>query len=389
MKVILLNLLRRKSRTALTILGIASGILMIVVLAALVERNNEIVAGGSAYQEGKVTVIEEKNVTASGMASPNRMLSTDIINELQRVPGVREVVPQVILPLDPSEAIPVGTARMILGGFLESQTAGDWHFADGGAFDEKNRRVAVVGSDLVRRLDAKVGREITLRGREFRVTGILDTALNGLDASVFIPLADAQEMFYEALPESFRKTVGKHELAVAVTVYPEPGRDADVLADELNKEVEGILALGPMDWADQASQVGVLLTAIVFSLGTIALLAGGLLVLNAMTMSVSERIREIGMERAMGATTYRVARQFLGESILMGICGGVFGLLGGLVIIVLINGAMASSALLLFSITPRLVAAIIGYAVVLSGVAGVYPALHAARLSPMAALAHE
>jgi putative ABC transport system permease protein len=386
---VLRNILRRKSRSLVTISGVAVGVFAVVVLGALAERNNIMVSAGTRYKEDRVTVVEEKNLTASGMASPNRLLLMDVVDEVRKIPGVKDVVPQIMFPLDSEQVIPVGTPKMILGGFMGSDARDDWRFIKGGAFSEKDRGVAVIGSDLVGRFDAKVGKRIKVRGREFVVVGILDTALNSLDASVFVPLAEAQEIYKETLPDSIQKAVKTEELVVAVTAYPEPGQNTDALAERINKRVKGVRATGPTAWKNQVRGLATLLDAIVFSVGAIALFAGGLLVINTMMTTVSERTREIGVERAMGSSTGRVLREFLAEAVAIGALGGLAGLASGTVAVAVINAATSGSGLVLFAVTWRLAVGTMFFSITLSALAGLYPAWHAARLNPVAALAHE
>ncbi len=358
-------------------------------MGGLAERKNVILAAGSRYKENRVMVAEDKNVTASGMAAPTRLLSYEVLEQVRSVRGVRKVVPQVMISLDPLDAIPMGTAKMVLGGFMGSDMKGEWRFAEGRAFSETDRSVAVLGSDLVKRFDAKIGKRITLRGHQFTVVGILDKTLNSLDASVFVPLTDARQLYLESLPESFRRAVKPEELLVTVTVYPATGQDTDKLAQRINDQVEGVIATGPSAWRKQVGGLGGLLDAVAFAMMAIALFAGGLLVMNSMMMAVTERTREVGIQRAMGASTGRVARQFLVEALVIGLLGGIVGLALGAAAIWALNWLTGWAGLVLFALTPRLAAEALVFSALLSQFAGVYPAVHAARLSPVKALAYE
>jgi putative ABC transport system permease protein len=196
-------------------------------------------------------------------------------------------------------------------------------------------------------------------------------------------------MYLESLPESLQKTVKAEELAIAITAYPEPGQDTDALAERINKRVKGVAATGPTAWKNQVNGLAGLLDASVFALGAIALFAGALLVINTMMMSVSERTREVGVERAMGASTGRIAREFLAEAAAIGVLGGLVGLAAGAVAVAAINAVTAASGIVLFAVTLRLAIGAVIFSISLSSVAGLYPAWHAARLNPVVALAYE
>jgi putative ABC transport system permease protein len=131
------------------------------------------------------------------------------------------------------------------------------------------------------------------------------------------------------------------------------------------------------------------LNAIVYGIAIIALFVGGLSVVNTMTMSVSERTREIGIRKAIGASDSQIVGQFLSESALIGLIGGVTGLALGWIAILVANAMLASRSLNLFLVSPRLAIGSVAFAVLLGLVSGLYPSLHAARLQPVVALRYE
>lgn len=107
---------------------------------------------------------------------------------------------------------------------------------------------------------------------------------------------------------------------------------------------------------------------------------------NTMLMSVTERYREIGLKKAVGAKTRHIVREYLAESVVIGLIGGGIGLAGGALLTTLINAGTASSNLELFLLTPTLAIGAIAFSVALGAIAGVIPAWNAARLDPVTAL---
>jgi len=116
----------------------------------------------------------------------------------------------------------------------------------------------------------------------------------------------------------------------------------------------------------------------------LALVIGGLSVVNTMLMAVTERVREIGLKKAIGARTGNIVREFVAESTTIGVVGGVLGFAIGAGITLLLGNAAGPGGL--FLITPRLAILALGFAVVLGAVAGVLPAYRASRLDPVIAL---
>ena len=131
---------------------------------------------------------------------------------------------------------------------------------------------------------------------------------------------------------------------------------------------------------------GAIFTAITTAAAVLALVIGGLSVVNTMIMAVTERFREIGLKKAVGAHTGHVLREYLTEATLIGFLGGAIGYALGVALTNLLNLAGKSSNLELFLITPKLSAIALGFAVALGALAGSIPAFRAARLDPVRAL---
>jgi putative ABC transport system permease protein len=169
-------------------------------------------------------------------------------------------------------------------------------------------------------------------------------------------------------------------------VYGTGGTNLDQLADRINAEVSGVKAQKPSKIVAALAAGGQLFTEITTAAALLALIIGGLAVINTMIMAVSERVREIGLKKAIGATTGAVAREFLLESTFIGLAGGVIGFALGFGIATLVNAAMPASQGAIFLVTPGLAVLCIGFAVALGATAGILPALRAANLDPVTAL---
>ena len=262
-------------------------------------------------------------------------------------------------------------------------------YTQGRALTAADQGSVVVGADLVKKLGAKVGGQVTVRGEKFTVVGILDKTLTAPDSSVWMTLGDAQRIFVQDLPEMLRSQVNPQDVATSFVVYPTKGTDPEALAKAINLAVPGVKATGPSAFQQEIANTTKIFNAILYGIALISLIVGGLSVINTMTMSVSERTREIGVRKAIGASDGQIVRQFLAEAAVIGLIGGVSGLFLGWVAAIVANALGQASSLSLFLVTPRLAIGSVAFAVVLGVVSGLYPSLHAARLKPVVALRYE
>src|SRR5207302_10160127 len=168
--------------------------------------------------------------------------------------------------------------------------------------------------------------------------------------------------------------------------YAKPGVNPDALAEKINREVSGVKALKPSVVVNGFKSGGAIFTAITTGAALLALVIGGLAVINTMLMAVTERVREIGLKKAVGAHTRDILLEVVAESTLIGLIGGVIGFGAGALIVTAVNAATPPSQSTLFLVTPGLAILSLGFAIGLGALAGLAPAFRAARLDPVAAL---
>jgi putative ABC transport system permease protein len=395
MRQIVRNLTRRKLRSFLTISGIVIGILALTTMGALANNFNALIEGGAKYYAGYVPVGDaSSNGVTSGAVLPITKQS-----ELEAVAGVEKVFPTITVAAKPGalQVVSIGLPDYISSFNAEENeySALKTSYASGG--DVTSNGQIVLGSNFAKEFGKKVGDTITLPVRpsdatpdfvqhSYTVVGILTPTLTAPDSGAFVSLADAQQLFKDQLPLALQTNFDASQYVAGFDVYGTAGTDLDQLADRINAQVSGVKAQKPSKIVAALVAGGALFTEITTAAALLALIIGGLAVINTMIMAVSERIREIGIKKAIGATTRAVMREFLLESSLIGLVGGVVGFALGFAVTALINASLPAAQGALFLVTPGLAVLCVGFAVALGTIAGIIPAFRAARLDPVAAL---
>src|SRR5207302_4038490 len=123
----------------------------------------------------------------------------------------------------------------------------------------------------------------------------------------------AQMLMKDSLPASIRGSIDTTQIVNGATVYGKPGVNLDQLADRINAQVPGVKATKPSVLVASFNSGGAIFTAITTGAALIALIVGGLSVINTMLMAVGERVREIGLKKAVGARMGHIMREFLLE----------------------------------------------------------------------------
>jgi putative ABC transport system permease protein len=396
---IIRNLTRRKLRNILTISGIVIGVLALVTMGSMAEKFNALLSGGATYFGSNVQVADSSGGNVGGFGGG--LLTLDRVAALEKVDGVAAAFPDVSVTAKPGSAntISFGIPDYIAN---SDPRANDYsafkiHVAQGRDVNAGSNGEAVLGSDFATEFKKNVGDTIELPVRakdapadfinhSFTVVGILAKTQTAPDSGAFVSLSDAQMLLKETLPASIRNRIDTTNLVNGATVYGTPGVDLDKLADRINAEVPGVKATKPSVLVASFNSGGAIFTAITTGAALIALVVGGLSVINTMLMAVTERVREIGLKKAVGAKVGHILREYLLEAVLIGSIGGGIGLLLGWGLTSLINAATASSNLTLFLLSWRLVIVAVLFSVGLGAAAGIIPALRASRMDPVRAL---
>jgi len=383
------SVFRRKARAFLTIFGITIGVLALVVTGSVAEKLQLLVDGGVEYYSDKVIVTDGSTFAGFGM-SP---ISSEVLKDAEAIDGVkRGSVTLNFLLEDDVQTISMGTPPMVEATDFRDVGVETFNvtLAEGRDLTKNDGGKVTVGADLVAQLGAEVGSTVTIRGREFEVVGIYERTLTAPDSTVVMTLPDAQELFLDTLPEAVAKGLDKNALATSIVLFAEDGVDPDDLVKTVLKELGGSYNVqGPAGFKEFVQEPLQIFNYLIYTVALIALVVGGLSIINTMTIAVSERTREIGIRKAIGATRGAILRQFVAESAVIGLLGGLLGLGLGYLIVEATTRSEVMGATQLFLLTPRLAFGSVAFSLVLGVFAGLWPAWHAARLHPVQALRYE
>ena len=382
-KYIFRNMWRRKGRTFLTVFGIVVGVFALTVLGGLSARLTQQVNGARSWFTNSISVVPSGGNLFGG--GGEHFFDLSRVGEVKAVPGVKDAVPGIGLTLSQDQGFSFGAPDLIIGLGPGGQDLLKQLVLSGGRLLQPGDRGKVVlGSVVAEKLGATVGGTVDLRGTPFQVVGILKPTLSAPDNFAFVSYADALPIFLAANPFFQQKQIA----SVIYTTWNQ-GVNPEVLGARIAAKVPGVSVITPAKAEQQISQFSLIFNAILFGIAFIALVVGGLSIINTMVMSVSERTREIGLKKAIGAETRSILDEYLLESAFIGLLGGLIGTGLGLIAIALLNSATSSKQVTVFAVTPLVVLGPIIFSTVLGTLAGVFPAMRASRLKPVESLREE
>ncbi|MBC8506347.1 MAG: ABC transporter permease [Anaerolineales bacterium] len=366
------NLLRRKGRTILTALGIAIGVAAIVGLGALA---NGLAAGYDSFLTGSKAdlILSQPDAFDVSMSTVDESISQELedMSEVLAVSGMLEGMVQ-------AEQIPL---FFVFGYPEDSFILGRFNIIEGAGLDSREvinarGKPMLLGSGSAEALNKKVGDTLRIQDRVFRIVGIYETGATLEDNGAVLPLRDAQELLGRL-----------RQVSIVYIQLKDPG-----LQDRVQSRVErrwSDLSLSTTDDFADKQMMGDIMKAFVWVIAGLAIVIGGVGMMNAQLMAVVERTREIGVLRSVGWKRGRILRMILGESIIVGLIGGIFGIALGWFMISYFEDFAGFFGASKSSVTPEIIQQALLTVVVLGFVGGAYPAWRASRMPPIEALRYE
>lgn len=394
-----------KGRSTLTMFGVIIGIVSVVTTVSLGEGIKQQVVGqinrlGSdliTIRPGHIiTRDKDGNITkvnsTTGLGFNSGSLSQNDLKVIQSTPGVQKAVPIALV----NGSLRVNgveyTENVIIASNQDLPDIFNHKLAYGAIFtkDEARQQVAVIGQDAAIELFqelAPVGMTLSIRGQDFVVRGVFDRFTApplplgpDFNNAVIIPYQTAQAV------------TNANTQLVQVLVRPSKVDAAKSTITELNSRLynahgqqNDFTVLKQDENLSVTGDILNLFTAFVAGIGAISLLVGGIGIVNIMLVAVTERTREIGIRKAVGATNRQILVQFLTEASVLSFVGGIIGIVLSFITAIIIR--------LLTNMQPVITWQIIllasGVALAIGVVFGITPAIKAARKDPIDALRYE
>lgn len=378
------NLSRRRTRTILTLIGVA---IAIAVLYSLLSFNigyeRQLSGEMSSFGVSLLAVpkgcpYEAASLVMHGGVIP-KYLNESNLQTIKNTKGVAIATPILLQQFTDN-----GTSHVVYG--IESQDMvkiKPWWKIQGRFFNDDEKKVMVIGSGLAEKMGASIGGEMPIGSKKelFTVVGILEQTGGQDDEFHYLPINEAQRIFK------------KEGLINTIAVLVTDPKDVAVISDEIEKIPDTQVVTMSQISGTIMNLVGSART-LLYSLMAVAIVISAFGIMNTLLMSVHERTREFGMMKAIGASGLDIGIMVLIETIIVTTLGGILGIYASFVGSGMIEKFVRTSIPYapsgsLIVIDPILIGQCLIFSVLLGLLCGLYPAIRSSRLSPMEAIRSE
>ena len=392
------SLIANKMRSILTMLGIIIGVAAVLALVSIGNGVKQDIQNSISSLGSNLLMVMPGAPRTPGVRPSQGSMKSLKVSDYQAISKLDGV--KAASPYTANSYVTIYQSKnwttTVSGVSSNFQDVNNWTMAEGRFISSKNvenrERVAVVGQTVVKNLFAgedPVGKEIRVKNIPFRVIGVLNSKGNGTmgndqDDVIFIPYTTAME-----------RVEGVDYLRMVYVVASD-----DNGIDRLQSDIENLLRVrhsikdtnlddfniqnmkSIMETMEQTTGT---LTLFLGAVAAISLVVGGIGIMNIMLVSVTERTREIGIRKALGATYFVIVTQFLIEAVVISLMGGLIGIALGIGASKLIGLASGMSTVIS---VPTIVLSF-AFSMAIGLVFGIYPARKAAKLNPIDALHYE
>jgi len=398
------SLSSNKTRSLLTILGIVIGVASVIALLSIGEGAGNSITGEIESIGTNVIYIlngndaeEVTNPKDLTLRDAKALASSSRANEIDFVAPVFSSNSEVSYSDSSINAGITGSTPEYQ--YVQNLTIAEGEFITESQVDGRSAVVVLgpeIAENLLGRRTGIVGNSIRIGGYPYRIVGVTEakggSAFNNPDSNVYIPVSTAQAR----LPRG-----GTPDKVQFILVSVSEAEDADKAIEQISDVLRMTHRISPrspddfsimnqQDFLAVAASITNVLTIFLGGIGAISLLVGGIGIMNIMLVSVTERTKEIGLRKALGARKKDILLQFLTESVLLSLIGGLFGILLGWGISLIVNQiAVQSGTMLDVSLTMNSVLLATLFSAAVGIFFGYYPANRAASLAPVEALRYE
>jgi putative ABC transport system permease protein len=393
------SLMANKLRAILTMLGVIIGVAAVIALMSIGNGVSDSITG-EIEAIGTNLIVISTDLDNSGGYPALSMADVEALDDPLRAPAVGEVSASTQGNQEvrhAGQSVQTIVAGVTANHFVVNNLS-EFQSGDGLTQNDLDTaaRVAVLGSDAAYDLFGEtypIGESVKVSGAGYEVVGVLaasGSGFNNTDGNVYVPLTTAQSRLYGERTRSGEKAVS------SITVQAVSAEDTDAALEQVTdvlREEHGISyatdddfsLFSQSDLLSTFDTITATLTAFLGAIAGISLVVGGIGIMNIMLVSVTERTREIGIRKAVGALKRDILAQFLLESIMLSIIGGLLGLALGWMMSTVAGQLLDLSTVV--DLGTVLIAT--GFAAGVGLVFGIYPAWRAADARPIEALRYE
>ncbi len=362
------NLLRRPTRTLLTVAGLGVAVTAVVALVGIADGFERSFVG--LYRDRQVELIVQR---ASNSSDVNRQIDPSRRGSIQEIPGVKEVFPGLMDVISLSEYDL--SAVIVVGWEPGSRLMNRLEIVAGQSLAPGDHKQAIIGRTLATNTSLKVGDKFPMYGERVEVKGIYDGHNVFENGGLFVPLDDLQRMMDTKLVTVFSVSLE----------HPDDPAEMAAVKRRIEEMDSSLVAQPAADFVNNIQQIK-LARGVAWAVSAIAILVGAIGMLNTMVMSVAERVREIGTLRAIGWTKRRVMSIIFCESILLSVGGAAVGTVAAIGVTRFLSGFHVTSGLIQGRIAPYVMMQGVLVAILIGVSGAAFPAVWGASQAPTEAM---